>query len=168
MKENVLLNILAFYLAFLLIASPMMQIAFTTPEKFFGRSYMVSLFSPYPWETQHVTKNVQTLLWENITKTSLMFTEIQDGDYWNSLNDKPLFGRLLSFFFIFGLIIAICHIREKRYSLMLIFFFFFLLLSITTIDAPSYRRTQGSIFIAFIFIAVGMESTFAFMQCNPH
>lgn len=143
------------------IASPMIIFAINHPNDIFSRSRMISIFSPQGANhaRSYLGNNATTfdIFLHNAKATLGMFHLTNDPDSWNNFNNNPLFYPLTGTFFILGLIYCLRKFRDKQFFLIYSFFIIFLFGSIITIDAPNFRRAQPSIYIAYIFVGLGLS-----------
>lgn len=157
-------NFVLLLISYSLIASPMILFTIKNPETMFSRSRMISIFSPQGTDhaRSYLSNNATTfdIFLHNAKVTLGMFNFTNDPDSWNNFNNNPLFDPVTNIFFILGVIFCLRKIREKQISFIYILFLTFLLGSILTIDAPNFRRSQASIYIAYIFVGVGSLETY--------
>lgn len=154
-------NLLFLFVFYLLFASPMFIFAYQHPDLFFSRTKMVSIFLQ-----NYDTSKIIQLVMENIKKTIFMFNIASDPDYWNSFSTKPVFEIFSGILFLIGLLTGLKHLNKRSYRFIYVFFLIFLSGSFFTIDSPSFRRSQGSIYIAFIFIGLGATFIIDFFHKN--
>lgn len=148
------INLVFFGLFYLLMAIPIFSFAFTHQEQFFGRSKMVSIFSQ---QNNKANESIINVISENTIKTVSMFNLTPDPDFWTSFSNKPTYDMITGILFIAGLIISLTKIKKWEYRFIMILFFFFLFSSIATVDTPSFRRSQGSIYIGYIFAGIAIN-----------
>lgn len=160
-------NLIILAFCYLLIAAPMLIFAVNNPNEFLGRSRSVSIFSQEGIKHAHsyLPNNTNSLgVWIHNVKTYLlMFTTKGDSDIRNNLNPRPVFDILTGIFFLIGLFY--CFYRYKKPLVVLIYslFFFSFISSTFTTDAPNFRRSQTSIYISYIFAAIGITWVYDFL-----
>lgn len=161
--------IMLMVLAYLLFASPMLHLYYTDTEDIFGRSRTVSIFSEsgITHARSYLGKNatIWSLLQHNISKTLLLFFTKPSADPWDTFHRNPALDPVTASFFVIGFVLTCFRMIKKReLILIIVLFFFFLAGSIFNTDAPSYRRSQGSIYLAFLFAGVGYISIIQFVR----
>lgn len=162
-------NTLLLILTYLVISSPILSFAVKHNNDFFSRSRMISIFSEQG--INHVRTYLSSeigplgIILHNFGATLLMFNFVGDRDLWNSFTDKPVFNPTMGIFFLAGFLLGLYKYRHKWQTLIFLYlpFFFFLSGSIFTIDAPNIRRSQISIYFAYIFCGIGVVVLYDFI-----
>lgn len=146
-------NLFLLFIFYFIVAFPIFIFAYNHQDSFFSRSRMVSIFSqPKTLES----KPTYQIFADNVKNTILMFHAVPDPDIWNSFAHKPVFDIFTGTFFLIGLLVSLRRLKKWEYLFITILFIFFLFPTLFTIDSPSFRRSQGSIYIAFIFVGIGI------------
>lgn len=145
---------LAFGLAALAIATPLLGYLASHWSVALERSYQVSIFNPDihggdPWGT----------LLRHTGRALLMFTTRGDFIPRHNVPYRPVFDPALAAFFLMGLIVAAQRFREPSYGLALIWLGVMLLPTILAEDAPHFLRAVGVLPVAFVFPALGLGMT---------
>ena len=145
---------LAFALAALVIAAPLLGYLASHWSLALERSYQVSIFNPDihggdPWGT----------LLRHTGRTLLMFTARGDFIPRHNVPYRPVFDPALGTFFLLGLAICLLRLREPGHALALIWLGVMLLPTVLAEDAPHFLRAVGVLPVAFIFPALGLETT---------
>lgn len=155
--------------AYLLTSLPVLYFAFTHQGSFFSRSKMISIFSSqsYPIYQQHYS-DIIGLLTHNIATTLSMFNLSYDPDLQNIFTRRPALDFFSGILFLFGFFYGIRYIKKPQYFLIYLFFSAFLLGTIFTVDAPNYRRSQESIYFAYIFAALGITYFYNLLRIKVH
>ncbi len=157
-------NFILLLVSYFFIASPMIIFAINNPHDAFSRSRMISIFSSQGLshsQTYFSTTITTFDIFLHNTKATLgMFHLTNDPDSWNTFNNNPAFDPITAFFFFLGFIYCLRKLRDKQIFFIYILFIIFLLGSIFTVDAPNFRRSQASIYIAYIFVGVGLLETY--------
>lgn len=108
-------------------------------------------------------KTSETLktLWENTSKTLLMFNFSGDTNFRHNYAGRPMLDPLLGILFVTGLVIALRHFKNPEYILVIFWWFSMLLPSILTRgDIPHALRTIGAIPPTFIIVVLGLRWLF--------
>lgn len=166
-----LTNIGFLILAYILVAFPICSFAINHPEDFFSRTRTISIFSSshIPMYQQDSQNQKISILINNLKLTLSMFSFKSEGDLANTGFNAPVFDPVTSVFFLVGLIICLYQFRKSQNIFLLIPFFVFLFGSILTVDAPSFRRSQGSIYLGYIFVGFGAVTLYQFFVNQvPH
>lgn len=148
-------------LFYLIVASPILIFAIKHINNFFSRSQMISIFSEQGINhaRTYLSRGIDPLgiMLHNLGVTLLMFNFTGDRDLWNSFSNGPIFNPIMGIFFLIGFIAGLYKYRHKWQILIFIYlpFLFFLSGSIFTIDAPNIRRSQVSIYFAYLFCGLG-------------
>jgi len=157
-------NFALLLISYLFFAFPMILLAITNPDAIFSRSHTISIFSSQGLAHIQTYLGSKATIFDALlhnTKVTLgMFNLTNDPDSWNNFNNNPLFDPITAIFFFLGLIYCLRKFRDKQILFIYVLFFTFLLGSIFTIDAPNFRRSQESIYIAYIFVGVGLLQTY--------
>jgi 4-amino-4-deoxy-L-arabinose transferase-like glycosyltransferase len=145
---------LAFGLAALVITAPLAGYLANHGSVALERSYQVSIFNPDihggdPWGT----------LLRHTGRALLMFTTRGDFIPRHNVPYRPVFDPALAAFFLLGLVISLMRAREPSYGLALIWLGVMLLPTILAEDAPHFLRAVGVLPVAFVFPALGLETT---------
>lgn len=86
-----------------------------------------------------------------------VFSFTGDPRWTYSLPGKPLFGPITAVFFYLGLFIALRHIRQPRYALLLIWLAVTLLPSALSPDAPSTVRLVGAMPVVYVLPGLALQ-----------
>lgn len=95
-----------------------------------------------------------------------MFNILPEADIWNSFRYKPVFDPVTGLFFIIGLLLGLKYLKKNQTGFLYFLFFFFLLPSLITIDSPSFRRSQTSIYLAYMFVGLGITEIIRLSQIH--
>lgn len=152
LRQQTLVGLTAFVLAFLVPAGPMIQFAVQRPEIFWGRARVVSIFE------HRDEPNLALALAQNTVRHVLMFNVAGDRNGRHNLPGAPMLDRVTGTFFLVGLAIAIIHCRRPRNLFLIALLGLTLSAGIMTLDfeAPQANRAFGSIVPALWFAALAI------------
>jgi len=151
---------LAFGLASLLVALPLLIYSVQQGEASLARTAQVSIFSPAinkgdPWGT----------LLRHIWRTLRAFVDRGDSIPRHNVPGRPIFDPLLSLAFWAGLILSFRRARRQpEYALGLIWLGVMVWPTILAEDAPHFLRASGILPMLFYFPALGLGEFWAYLD----
>ena len=150
---------LAFTLTALMVAAPFLGYLASHWPVALERADQVSIFHP----STHGGDLWGTLL-RHTGRALLMFTVRGDSIPRHNVPGRPVFDPALAAFFLLGLIVAAQRFRDPNCGLVLIWLGVMLLPTILAEDAPHFLRAVGVLPVAFVFPALGLETTWALFR----
>ncbi len=153
-KRTLLRNIVVMGLFALLVASPVLKFAITTPEEFFHRTQQASIFS-------HTSEGEQfSALIENFRKHILMFHIKGDPNGRHNLPDEPMLDLLSGLLMLGGVAVALWRWRIAAFIVLPVWVLVMLMPGVLSIpwEGPQSLRSIAVIpaVIALICLAIDM------------
>lgn len=153
-------GLLLFFVAGLIVASPLLLYAVQHLDTFLARSAQVSIFNP---AINH-GDFVGTLL-HHLGKTLGMFNWRGDFIPRHNMPDRPVFDPVMGLLFLLGLVTALRRASQRQeYALLWIYFVVMLIPTILAEDAPHFLRGVGILPVAFVIPALGLKTVWDALQ----
>jgi len=164
--QDHLSHLIVVFLGALVAALPMLAFFRTHMNDMMARWTMMGIF-PSGWvdyQVQQTGKSVLAVVWGQFLKAALAYNYYPDPTFWYHPG-IPLFEFWPSVLFVFGVVYAACHLRERRYLLLILWYLAVIVFGGALLEnPPSSFRLVLSIPAAVMLMAVGVERVVDFLR----
>jgi 4-amino-4-deoxy-L-arabinose transferase-like glycosyltransferase len=159
--EHLGVRLVAFVLAFLVLAGPMLSYALSHLDEWNARINQVGILQSGWLEREPglTGKSTPQILAEQFLRAAGAFHVFPDRTVWYGA-DRPLLGFLAGAFAVLGMAWAVVHWRERRHFLVLLWFWSVIITGgMLTESPPSSQRLVIAIPAAALLVAIGLDQT---------